>query len=255
MRKWMFSLLLLGNVVFFSVMYWGDALTEDVYNPSVQAELNADKMKLLPPGSNDMPMPAVQAASSVAASSVIASSSVLAGSAVLPETVQLDAKPTKPRAERVKLSCMKWGEFSGVSLQRVQRKLHDMNLGKHLKLRAVEHASVYWVYMGPLKTQSRIARKIAQLNALGVEDHFVVRDAGIWHNTISLGVFKTKLAAKRYLAKLRKQGVRTASLGKRESKLKFTIFELDRIDDSMSSHITSLAKKFPKVELKVVPCE
>jgi len=248
MRKWIFGLLLLGNVVFFSVMYWGDALTEDVYNPPVQAALNADKMKLLPLGSNIMP---VQAVSSVAALSPISASSVLAAVS----GVQLTAEPSKKRVENAKLSCMAWGEFSGVALQHVQSKLHDMNLGKHLKVRAVEHASVYWVFMGPLKTQAGVDRKISQLDALGVEDHYVIREAGVWKNTISLGVFKTKLAAKKYLAKLRSQGVRSASLGKRESKLKFSVFEFDRIDDSMLSNISSLAKNFPKVELKVVPCE
>lgn len=241
MMKWIFGLLLLVNVSFFAVMRWGGELTVDANNPPVQAALNADKMRLLP--LSESPASAVAAAVPVAVSAVVAASQVVATSHVAAAVVP-----------RVKLSCMEWGEFSGSDLQRVEKALGTLKLGVRLKQRLVEYGSGYWVYIPPVKTHTQVEKKIAQLKAYGVVDYFVIQEAGQWQNAISLGVFKIEEAAKKFLAKLQEQGVKSAAVGERATKLRFTVFVLHDLDSALSSRIAALRQDFPESDLKLVAC-
>jgi len=119
---------------------------------------------------------------------------------------------------------MEWGEFSGAELQRAEKALATVKLNEKPKYRQVDYVSGYWVYIAPMKTRVLVDQKIAQLKERGVADYFVIQEVGAWQNAISLGVFKTEDAAKKYLAKLQQQGVRTATIGERTSKLKYTVF-------------------------------
>lgn len=235
MKKWILALLVLVNFIFFAVMHWGGALTVDANNPPVQAMLNADKIKLL-----DMNAPAASAP----ASSVAASAPALA-------PVTQSAATSPPIG---KLNCMEWGELSGAALLRAEKALAPLKLGNRLKQHLSEYANGYWVYIAPMKTHAQVEQKIAQLKARGVADYFVIQEAGPWQYAISLGVFKTEDAAKKYLGKLQGQGVKTAMLGERTSKLKYTVFVLSHLEGTESSQIAALHKDFPESELKLVPC-
>ena len=238
MLKWIVGLLVLVNILFFAVMQWGGGLTVDSNNLPVQAALNADKMKLLDPGAISAPASAVP----LAASAVTVSVPVVAA--------PVAAAPAPP----VKLSCMEWGEFSGTDLQRAEKALASFKLGDRLKQHVVEYTSGYWVYVAPMKTHAQVEQKVAQLKKQGVEDYFVIQEAGPWQNAVSLGVFKTEDAAKKYLAKLHARGVKNAMLGERASKLKYTVFVLKYLENALSSQIATLHKDFLDSELKLVPC-
>jgi hypothetical protein len=238
MMKLIFSLLLLGNVLFFAVMQWGSTLTVENISP-IQSPLNADKIKIVTilPSSSPLQTSAVIPASAVANT---------ASSPVVPAVVAVSAPAP--------LSCMEWGEFSGSDLRRAEKTLAEMELGDRSKQRTVEYVSGYWVYIPPLKSQAQIKNKIEQLKKFEVEDFFVMKEAGAWKNSISLGLFKTEESAKKYLAKLREQGVRSAKIGPRTSKFKFTVFVLSRLDSLTASKIVNLRKDFPDSESKQVAC-
>jgi hypothetical protein len=53
---------------------------------------------------------------------------------------------------------------------------------------------------------------------------------------------------------LHKQGLKSAKMGERPLKLKFTVFVLNRLDSAASSQIASLRKGFPDSEIKQIPC-
>jgi len=234
MMKWIAGVLVLVNVLFFAVMQWGGVLAVDAGNPSLGHAINADKVRVL----REEPV-----ASMVLVSAVMAMSS--------PVVAATEASIAVPQT---KLSCFEWGEFSGKDLQLAEKALGEFGLGDKLGQRVVEYSGGYWVYIAPMKTPAQVEQKIAQLRSRGVEDYFVVQEAGRWQNTISLGVFKTEEAAKNYLAKLQGQGVRTALVGERGSKLKFTVFTLNQIDGAQSSKLATLSKDFPESELKPVSC-
>ncbi len=250
MMKWIFGVLVLVNIMFFAVMQWGGSLTQEANDPPVQPALNADKIRVIASDPNPQPASAVAAVSAVAASAVHAVSQV-AEVAPVPPVAHV---PAAAAASPAKLSCMEWGEFSGGDLTRVGKSLSAMKLGNRLKQRVSEHANGYWVYIPPMKTRAQTEQKVAQLKALGVGDYFIIQEAGTWQNAISLGVFKTEDAAKKYLAKLQEQGVRSAVTGERASKLKSTVFVLNFLERGQASQVAALRKDFPDSELKLVPC-
>ncbi|GAB4115774.1 MAG: hypothetical protein Fur0026_02040 [Sideroxydans sp.] len=230
-RVWLI-LLLLVNVLFFVLLRWGVLLAEAPDVLAGQAELNAEKITLL-----DAEALRLQAESAVASAAAPASR-------LSPEL----AAP--PRAAR----CLAWGEFSGENLARINDALEALQLGDRLQRRTVEYASGYWVYMPPQKNIAGVNKKIDQLRKLGVNDYFVVQETGEWLHAISLGVFRTEQAARNFLEVLKTKGVRTAKLGERQSKLKFTVFEIGGIDAATEEKLHQMQRDFPDSELKPADC-
>ena len=242
MTKWIVGLLLLANLALFGWMRWGSMLTVDADAVLVQAALNADKIKLLP----------LQPASSPAASGVPLTLVVASAVSAVPVASAPAAAAQLPPVKVI--SCAEWGEFSGEDLSRTQQALDAMKLGDKLTQRSVERDHGYWAYIPPMKKRTQIDKKIAQLKERGVKDYFVVQEKGKWLNAISLGVFKTEEAAQKYLAALNAQDVRSAKLGERKSKLKFTVFVMKGLDAGTVDKLNALQKGFPDSELKVSAC-
>jgi hypothetical protein len=215
--KWLFGVLLLASLIFFAVIQWSGTGAGDSKNLQPQPLLNAEKIKVLPV--------LVSAASSVQAPSV-----------------------------QIPSVCMEWGGFSGSELTRATAAMSALKLGNNLTQRQVEHTIGYWVYLPPLKNGAEVEKKVAQLKELGVEEYFVVQEAGKWRNAISLGVFKTEEAARKFRESIKTKGLESAKAGARTSKHMFTIFVLKDPDAGVTSKMTSLQKDFPDSELKAAAC-
>ncbi len=262
--KWIFGILFLLSIVLFAVMQWGGALTGAARNAQGLAELNPEKIKLLDtpiakqlPGSAEAPMLTNMAASSPAAISPLEVEAAPLPASVLPSlSVPVPAITAKPNVKAIAIkTCMEWGEFSGTDLARAGTELGKMKLGDRLAQRTVEHASGYWVYIPPMRSKDALNKKIAEIKTIGVEDFYVVKDSKDWYNAISLGVFKTEESAKNFLAILKKKGIRTANVGERKHKLKFTVFLINNADTELATRLTALQKDFTSSELKHVPCD
>lgn len=239
MMKALFWILLLGNLIFFAVLYWGKPLVIDEPAWQAQPALNAEKIRLLtvPQSAPTATLPAsVPIASPVAASTSAAAS------------VPLAPKPDT-------LSCLEWGDFSGADLARSTAALSALQLGDKLSQRQIEHNIGYWVFIPPLKDKAAVNQKIAQLKARGVEEYFVVQDKGQWLNAISLGIFKTQEAAQHFLDNLHTKGVRSAQTGERTNKLKATLFVLNGLNAATVVKLAEIQKDFPGSDLKNVVCE
>jgi hypothetical protein len=244
MMKWIVGLLLLANLAIFGWMRWGGALTVDADAGAVQAALNPDKIKLLETPAT----PASGTASGTALTLSPVSAPAASAPAAMPVPVVVENTP--PRTS----NCAEWGEFSGDDLARSQQALAALNLGDKLTQRGVEQNHGFWVYLPPPKRRAEVERKIAELKERGVKDYFVVQEKGKWLNAISLGVFKTKEAAQKYHAMLIAKDVRSARLGERMSKLKFTVFVMKGIDAETADKLNALQKGFPDSELKISAC-
>jgi hypothetical protein len=243
-KKWVWGLLL-ANALLFSWMRWGGMLTVDQDILAAQTPLHADKIILLQEVANAE----VESAPSAAVTAPVVASTVEATEPA-PATRLSDALANPPQIKQ----CLFWGEFSGRGLADARLKLAALELGARLQTRSIEHASGYWVYMSPLKNQAEVQKKIGQLKNLGVNDYFVVQEAGEWQRAISLGVFRTERAAENYLSSLRKQGVRTAKVGERKSKLRFTQFVIADAESEIESKVRGFQKEFPDSELEMSDC-
>ncbi len=240
MTKWVIGLLLAMNIAFFVLMQWGGALTTDSDAVVVQAPLNIDKIRLL--------SDAVATSSAASATSAIASANT---APFAPASILSSELASVPKTSK---QCLEWGEFSGRGLADAQAGLANLKLGERLSQRIVEHAGGYWVFIPPLKSHADVQRKIEQLKRLGIEDHFVVQEEGAWLNTISLGVFRTEEAAQKFHESLRGKGVRSAKVGERMSKLKFTVFAFKDVDAATTEKLRVLQNGFPDSELKSADC-
>jgi len=223
-------ILLLANVFFFAAMQQGWLLAGD--EPArTQPPLHEEKIKLLREPATASPASAPDTAASAAAAAPV------------------------PLAANAEASCMEWGEFSGADLTRAASALSAFQLGDKLSQRQVEYSIGYWVYFPPQKDKAAINQKIAQLKARGIDEYFVVTEAGAWQNAISLGVFRTQEAAQHFLDELRStKDVRSAQVGERASKLKTTIFTLNGLDAATAAKLAEIQKDFAGSELKEVAC-
>ncbi len=268
MRK-LFWVLLLANAVLFAAMQRGDSDWFGWGGQGVQPqpELNSDMIRLLPT-QHDSPVktlpaaPAHVAAPTPAPAPVQAPASVTAAQVAVPpapvpspSSSPLAQKMAVPeKAKRGRLICLEWGDFSGSDLTRATAALSALQLDDKVSQRQIERDIGYWVYIPPLKNKAAVNRKIGELRALGVKEFYVVQNQGNWLNAISLGVFKTPEAAENFLHVLNAKGVRSAKVGERASKLKTTLFILDKIDAGAESKLQAIQKDFPGSELNKVPC-
>ncbi|MDE2116966.1 MAG: SPOR domain-containing protein [Betaproteobacteria bacterium] len=239
--KWLFWLLLLASMVFFALIQWGGVLLGDGKNQQPQPPLNAEKIRLL------RTPPAPPVAPPVVPPPAPSPAPPLAEPLVPPSPAQSAVQATAV--------CMEWGGFSGHDLTRATAALDALKLGDKLSQRQVEHASGYWVYIPPLKTRAEADKKVAQLKARGVEEYFIVQEAGKWRNAISLGVFRTEDAAQKYLESLRSKGVKSALAGERMSKFMLTVFVLKNPDAAVTAKMAELQNEFAGSELKAAACD
>ncbi|MEQ1629244.1 MAG: SPOR domain-containing protein, partial [Gallionella sp.] len=201
MKVW-FWIVLLANVLLFGVMYSG--VLDDHSAVLAQAPLNEQKIE------------------------------VLSGADVVQASPDAVAPVVTPAvtATSVATSCLEWSDFSGTDLKRANEVLGSLRLGSKLSQREIEYNIGYWVYIPPLKDKASITQKIAQLKARGVEEYFVLQEAGEWQHAISLGVFKSADAAQKFLESLAAKDVRSAKIGERASKLKATVFVFNGVDSA-----------------------
>ncbi|MDX8385797.1 MAG: SPOR domain-containing protein [Gallionella sp.] len=161
---------------------------------------------------------------------------------------------TSVSPKQSQLICMEWGDFSGDDLKKVTTELSKLKLGDKLGERQIEQDTGFWVYMPPLKSKARVRKKVRELKDLGVYEYYVIAGKGKWKNAISLGIFKTRAAAQKLYKKLKAQGVRSAKMGERASKLISTQFLLNGIHLEIKDKLIGLQKDFNGSELNDVPC-
>lgn len=233
-----FWLVLLVNLALFAYLQWGGSLAHDANN--LLPPLNPEKIKLL--GFS----PAAPSSSAIAASAVT--------SGLAPEVQPPAPASAAPAITTSSPACLEWGEFSGSDLVHANEDLAGLKLGNKLALREAEHAIGYWVYIPPQKNHAEVSTKISQLKKLGVSEYFVVQEKGKWQDAISLGVFKTEDVAKKYLDHLKSRGVRSAVMGERQTRLKFTVFILKDPEPATLAKLTEWQRDFTGIEMKTAVC-
>ena len=152
------------------------------------------------------------------------------------------------------VACLEWGNFAGPSVARAETALARLGLAAGQVERVVIDAGAYWVHIPPLKTKGEADRKVRELRDFGVTEFFVVQDLGPWRNAISLGIFRTEEAAQTFLAGLRKRGVRSAIVARREDFLKQVAFYVREPSEATVAELAVIQQEFPDSEIRAGPC-
>jgi len=212
-----FFILALANVAFFAFDWFGGSAEANGEAQIVGQQLNPEKIRLLAPE----------------------------------QVSALTRKPEPPKASAVVATvCLEWGAFVGGDAARAEQVLETLDLGAKLTQRRQDDAAGFWVYIGPLASRQVATQKATELKRMGVDDYFVVPDDPKWRNAISLGVFKTEEAAKARLEAVRAKGVKTATIGPRDTQLSKTYFQVREANSTLTAKLNELKQGFAGTEVR-----
>ncbi|BAN36313.1 hypothetical protein SCD_n02506 [Sulfuricella denitrificans skB26] len=225
--KWIFAILLVINILFYTVMQLGSSHGREPMRG--HEPVKADNIKLL-----------VESQKAPEMALAMSESPEKSG-----DSVPVEAKPE---------ICLEWGQFSGATLKRVAQSLEKLQLGEKLVQHKAEKSGGYWVYITPRKTLQEAQKKVDELKHLGLQESYIVRDPSVMRYAISMGIFSTAEAAAKYLDQLREKGVKSAVSGPRTQEIDATVFQIKDSGESMTAQLTKLKLDFPGSELKAVEC-
>jgi len=143
-------------------------------------------------------------------------------------------------------------EFSGIppaDAGRAHEAFAGLRLGDRLTERRVEDVSRYWVFVPAVPDRRAAEASMAQIRRQGVTDVSIRPD-----NAISLGVFSTEDAARRFLASLQAKGVKGAEAGPFVKELREVTMLIREPDTETVARLAILQRDFAASRLRAVPC-
>ena len=129
------------------------------------------------------------------------------------------------------VACIELGDFSATEANRLQTAFAAFMPPDRLARRRVSDPSSFMVYIPSQGDKESADRKSGELRRLGVSDFYVMQTDGELRYAISLGIFKTRVAADAHLAELVKKGVRSGRItgrGDNPTKVAFQLRGLDK---------------------------
>jgi hypothetical protein len=147
-------------------------------------------------------------------------------------------------------ACIEWGGFAVAEAPKAEQALAPLALGARLTQRRTEETAGWWVYIPPQGSRAGAQKKTAELKSLGIEEFFVLQDAGRMQWAVSLGVFSSEDAAKSRLEALRSKGVRSAQTGERDTQVAKIWFQLRNGDAAQQAGLRETVQGFPGTDLR-----
>lgn len=203
----------------------------------MENQLNAEKVKLLPPGTVKRP--------------ALAS----AGTAVPPDAASVSASaavaPEPKGAQRV--ACTEIGDFTLTEMRRIEQRLVTLSLGERQLRRNVMEVASHIVFIPSQGNKAGADKKAAELRRIGVTNFFIIQDKTPLRWGISLGVFKTDAAAKAHLANLNRKGVRSARIGARSVSTVKVAYQLRQLDPTELQALDKIMENYPEHKKRDCP--
>jgi pyruvate/2-oxoglutarate dehydrogenase complex dihydrolipoamide acyltransferase (E2) component len=187
--------------------------------------------------------PAAAAAAPAASAAAPAAKPAPAQPPQPPESAPAPAKPAPP-PEPAPLACVEWGSFSLQDAPRAEQRLEPLALGARLAQFRGEESATWWVFLPPQPNRAAAQKRAAELKRLGVEDYFVVQEEGKLRWALSLGIFRSEEAARARFEALRARGVRSAQVGRRETRVARVWFQVRGVDAALNARLQEIARDF-----------
>jgi hypothetical protein len=171
--------------------------------------------------------------------------------AVVPPLVAA-RKAEETRAQVQSLAGAACIEFAGIApadLAQAREAFAAMQLGDRLIERRVEEITRHWVHVPAARDRRTAEQNASALRRQGVTDLSIRPD-----NAISLGVFSTEDAARRYLAQVEAKGARGVQVGPFAKELKDSVFLVREPDTELVARLALLQREHATSTLRAVPC-
>lgn len=146
-------------------------------------------------------------------------------------------------------ACVEFAGIAPAELAQAREAFAAMHLGERLIERQVEEVTRHWVYIPPARDRRAAEQAAAALRKQGVNDLSIRPD-----HAISLGVFSTEEAARRYLAQVEAKGAKEAKLGPFAKDLKETVYLVRDPDTPLVARLALLQREHAASTLRAVPC-
>ena len=143
-------------------------------------------------------------------------------------------------------------EFSGIAANdafRAREAFASLQLGTRITERRIEEITRYWVFVPAPRDRKAAEARMAEIRRQGVSDLSIRPD-----NTISLGVFSTEEAARRFLTTVEAKGVKDAEQGPFTKDLRELVMLIREPDSELIARLTLMQRDFAASQLRAVPC-
>ena len=145
--------------------------------------------------------------------------------------------------------CVEFSGIAGNDVPRAREAFNAMQLGERLSERRVEEITRYWVFIPAARERRAAEVNMAQLRRQGVTDMSIRPD-----NAISLGVFSTEDAARRFMTSLEAKGVRGAESGPFAKEMRELVMMIREPDTETVARLTVLQRDYPGTQMRAVQC-
>jgi hypothetical protein len=146
-------------------------------------------------------------------------------------------------------ACVEFSGIAGADIPRAREAFAAFKLGDRLVERRVEEITRHWVFVPPARDKRAAEVNMAQLRRQGVGDMSIRPD-----NTISLGVFSTEEAARRFLVSLEAKGVKGAEIGPFVKEMREIVMLVREPDTEIVARLAILQRDYASALLRAVPC-
>lgn len=146
-------------------------------------------------------------------------------------------------------ACVEFYGISPADAPRAREAFAALQLGPRLLERRIEEVTRHWVYIPPARDRAALDARMAELRRQGVLDLSVRPD-----NAISLGVFSSEEAARRFRASIEARGVKGAELAPFTKDLRELVMLVREPDTETVARLTILQRDYPGTQLRAVPC-
>jgi hypothetical protein len=146
-------------------------------------------------------------------------------------------------------ACVEFAGVAAADLPQAREAFAAMQLGERLSERKVEEITRHWVFIPPAKDRRSAEQAASILRRQGMSDLSIRPD-----NAISLGVFSTEEAARRFLVLVEAKGAKGAQVAPFAKEVKDSVFLVREPDSQLVARLALLQREHPASTLRAVPC-
>ena len=146
-------------------------------------------------------------------------------------------------------ACVEFSGIGGQDITRARDAFAALQLGPRLQERRVEEITRYWVFIPPTRERRTAEATMGQLRRQGVAEMSIRPD-----NAISLGVFSTEEASRRFMTSLEAKGVKGAEFGPFAKEMREIVMLIREPDTETVARLTVLQRDYPGSQIRAVTC-
>jgi hypothetical protein len=146
-------------------------------------------------------------------------------------------------------ACVEFSGITGADIPKAREAFAALKLGERLVERRIEEITRHWVFVPAVRDRRAAEVNMAQLRRQGVSDLSIRPD-----NAISLGVFSTEEAARRFLASVEAKGVKGAESGPFIKEMREVVMLIRDPDTETVARLALLQRDYAGAQLRAVPC-